>query len=473
MTPAATRLHVSPPRSAVATVAVCLAIAVVSLAVPAALSYDTWAWLTWGREVVARSLDTTAGPSWKPLPVVVTTVLSAFGGAAPALWLVLTRTAGLLALVAAYRVAARFAGPVAGMVAAILLCVSPDGDPRYLRLMLEGHIAPLSAALTLWAVECHLAQRRTAAFLLGVVLALDRPEAWPFLLGYGAWLWYRDPRHRWLVATGCALVPVLWFGGDWWGAGTPLHGAGAAQVSANDDGRVVDALVRVADVVAAPGWLLAVVAVMDGRRRGERALVGMAALAAGWFLLVVVMSAALGYAALSRFLLPGAALVCVLAGIGSVRLWEWLTARWSRALAATAVVVLLLPFVLIRVVGVGSVVSEVVDRDRVVEGLDAAIAAGGWARIRCALRAHRDRRPRRREAGARLEARRADSRRAAPRWPRRGHVPRYPAPRRRTATTAAASGDRDGRGPDLGMGRRGPGVRPGDAVTPGGGRIAT
>jgi hypothetical protein len=377
VTAAATRVGAPPSRSAVTIVGVCIAVAVVSLAVPASLAYDAWAWLVWGREVAARALDTTAGPAWKPLPVVVTTALSAFGGAAPALWLVITRTAGLLALVAAYRLAARFAGAVAGVVAALLLLVSPDGDPRYLRLVLEGHTAPLSAALTLWAVECHLAHRRAAAFLCVLVLSLDRPEAWPFLLGYGVWLWLRDPGHRWLVTTGCALVPVLWFGGDWWGSGSPLHGAGAAQVSAGDDGRLGDALARVADVVAAPGWLLAVVAVVDGRRRGERALAGLAALAAAWFLLVVVMSAAFGYAALTRFLLPGAALVCVLAGIGCVRAWEWLRAHSSRALATTALVALILPFVLIRAIGMAGVVSEVVERDRAVDDLDVAIAQAG------------------------------------------------------------------------------------------------
>lgn len=387
MTAPVARPRTGRSRSTALVVAVCIAIAVASLAVPAALAYDAWAWLVWGRAIAALALDTTAGPSWKPLPVVFTTVFSVAGAAAPALWLVLTRTAGLLALVAAYRLAARFAGTVGGVVAAALLFVSPDGDPRYLRLMLEGHTGPLSAALTLWAVECHLAERRVAAFLLGVVLALDRPEAWPFVFGYGIWLWRREPRARWLATAMGALVLFLWFAPDWWGSGSPLHGADAAQVVADDSRRFVDALVRVADVVAAPAWLLAAFAVVDGRRRGEQALVGMAGLAGAWFVLVVAMSATLGYAALSRFLLPGAALVCVLAGVGSVRLWEWIATRSSRALATGALVALVMPFVIIRLVGIGHVVTEVRERDEVVTALDLAVtqAGGRDAVLRCGL----------------------------------------------------------------------------------------
>ena len=51
----------------------CVALAVVSLVVPASLAFDAWAWLVWGRETLHLDLATTAGPAWKPLPVLVTT----------------------------------------------------------------------------------------------------------------------------------------------------------------------------------------------------------------------------------------------------------------------------------------------------------------------------------------------------------------------------------------------------------------
>ncbi|MDQ3739362.1 MAG: hypothetical protein M3389_00330, partial [Actinomycetota bacterium] len=65
-----------------------LGLASLSLLFPGSPGYDAWAWLIWGRELWSLSLDTVAGPAWKPLPVAVTFGLAPLGGAAPWLWLV-------------------------------------------------------------------------------------------------------------------------------------------------------------------------------------------------------------------------------------------------------------------------------------------------------------------------------------------------------------------------------------------------
>jgi hypothetical protein len=98
-------------------------VAALSLRLPWATTYDPWAWIVWGREVAHLDLQTTNGPSWKPLPVLVTTLLSVTGGAAPACWLVVARAGGLLALVAAYVAGRRLAGPVAAITAATALAL--------------------------------------------------------------------------------------------------------------------------------------------------------------------------------------------------------------------------------------------------------------------------------------------------------------------------------------------------------------
>ena len=59
----------------------CLAIAAVSLLFPSTPTYDPWAWIMWGREIVHLDLVTEGGPSWKPLPVIVTTLSAPFGEA--------------------------------------------------------------------------------------------------------------------------------------------------------------------------------------------------------------------------------------------------------------------------------------------------------------------------------------------------------------------------------------------------------
>lgn len=358
---------------------VCVGLAVASSAIPAAIAYDPWAWLVWGREIGLLELDTVGGPSWKPLPVLVTTLLTPFGSGAPTLWLVVARTGSLLAIVGVYRLATRFAGPCAGVTAAAVLILSPDPGPRFVRLFLEGHTALITAALAVWAIERHLAGRPTTALLLLTALALDRPEAWPFLLLYAVWLWRNDPDRRALVGVMLALVPILWFGGDWWGAGSPLHGADSARVVADDGSRFVDSIRRVGEMVVLPAWVAALIAVFDAWKRRERALVVIAVAALVWFVLVVVMSAGLGYAALSRFLLPGAAVVCVLAGVGAVWSFRAVARGRARAVVAVVVVAVMLPLVVLRADGIPAQITEVADRHRELEQLDVAIAAAGGA----------------------------------------------------------------------------------------------
>lgn len=363
-------------------VAACVAVSVASLALPATLAFDPWAWLVWGREVGHLGLDTTGGPSWKPLPVLVTTVLAPAGEHATVLWLVAARSAGLLALVVTFRLAARFAGPAAGAVAAGLLLLTPDGGPRFLRLVAEGHTAPLTATLGLWAVDRHLAGRHVPALLLATAFSLERPEAWPFLGAYAVWLWRREPARRPLVVACVAAVPVLWFGGDWWGSGDAWHGADAAQVVSGGTGdRLALVWERVAKVVVTPAWVCAVAGAVTARRRGERALVVLAGAALAWLALVGGMSIVLGYAALSRFLLPAAAVLCVLAGVGVTRVVAAAPRGWRRVACALVVVAVSLPFVVIRASSIGVVADGVTARARLEDDLDLVVARAGGREV--------------------------------------------------------------------------------------------
>jgi hypothetical protein len=79
--------------------AVALAVALLgaaTLLVPATLGYDAWAWTVWGRQLAHLDVDTTAGPSFKPLPVLVLAPLSVLGGATPVVWMGLMRAAAVL-----------------------------------------------------------------------------------------------------------------------------------------------------------------------------------------------------------------------------------------------------------------------------------------------------------------------------------------------------------------------------------------
>lgn len=353
--------------------------AALSLLWHATPGFDPWVWLVWGREVVGLELDTTAGAVWKPLPVLVTTLLALAGEAAPELWLVVARTGGLLAVVLTFRLAARLAGPWAGVGAASALVVTPGIEARFARLVIQGSIEPLVVALCLGAVERHLDGHEGPALALGVAASLARPEAWPLLALYAVWLWRRRPHLRWLVAVGLGVVPLLWLGGDWLGAGDPVAGADRAQVLRSRSPRLERARFRISRAVIPPVWVGAAWATVAAWRRGGRMVPVLAGGALAWLAVVAAMTVGFGYAALGRFLLPASAVLSVLAAVGAVRA---VTALRDRRLRAGVAVGLLTVTVAFAVQPVRAGLSEAalaIRRGALDRQLDVAIARAGGA----------------------------------------------------------------------------------------------
>ena len=345
-------------RPTLVALAACLAVAGLSfLLEPFALLPDPWAWVVWGREVASVDLDTTSGPSWKPLPPLIIAVLSLAGGAAPALWTLVARAGGLLAFVMAARVACRLAGPAAGWVAAAVLAVALV--PSWMNIVAMGREEGLLCGLILWAVDCHLLRRQGQAFALAFAASLLRPEVWPFLGLYGVWLLWRAPRLRVLIlGLFVALLP-LWFIPDVVTVGNPLQSSQKAQGDVSH-ATLTDPVKRAVELVPVPLLLVALaaaaLAAVRMRRMGVREAVRMAGGGArgdrsargdlasgecelvvvvllvgalGWVALVAATSKVANYAGIARFQHPAAAVVAVLAGVGAV----WLAAAVRDALA--------------------------------------------------------------------------------------------------------------------------------------------
>jgi hypothetical protein len=320
---------------------VCTALAALSAAVlPTVPSYDPWSWVVWGREVFDPHLGFSigGGPSWKPLPVVFTTVFGLFGGAGPTLWVIAARAGGLLGLVAAYRLGALLARRVAGdwswapVVAGLIAAVGIVLTQEWAYYMYRGTSEPMLIAWALWAVDRHLAGRHTQAFLFGVAASLIRPEAWPFIFIYAVWLWRREPRMRLLIVAGLFSIPFLWFVPPWIGSGQPFLAASHAKDYNGHLGKhpFLEVLRRGVDLQIAPMFALGLVTVALAWWRGrDRLVLGLAAIAAAWWVLVVAMTLD-GYPGLERFYLPAAGLTCVLAGAGVV----WLARLASEGVAA-------------------------------------------------------------------------------------------------------------------------------------------
>ena len=315
----------------------CIVVAAISAAVlPTVPSYDPWSWIVWGREVVDPHLSFTVGggPSWKPLPVMFTTIFGLFGGASPTLWVIAARTGGLMALVAAYRLAALLVrtwspdpvpafswGPViAGLFAAAGVALTQE----WAYYMFRGTSEPMLVGLSLWAVDRHLAGRYRLAFVLGVAASLIRPEWWPFILIYAVWLWRRERSLpiRLLILAGLVSIPFFWFVPPWIGSGQPFLAATHAKEYNGHLGKhpLLEVLRRGWNLQIPPMFVLGLVAVAIawfGRPR-NRLVLSLAAAAAAWWALVVAMTLD-GYPGLERFYLPAAGITCVLAGAGIVQ----------------------------------------------------------------------------------------------------------------------------------------------------------
>ena len=330
----------TPARPVALLVLGCVVLAAFSLLLPSTPTYDPWAWIIWGREVMHLDLVTTEGPSWKPLPILFTAPFSLAGdAAAPELWIVIARAGGLLAIAMAYRLAARLAGPVAGVIAAVALLLADEFVFNFARGNSEGMLV----AICLLALERHLDGRRRQAFLLGFLAGLLRPEVWPLWALYGLWYaaveWRGRPPWRTFVLVGGlgALTLVVWMLPEYLGSGSLLRAAERARQPNPDSAAFaaspfLEVFRRSASVLTVPVYAGAVVAVLLAvRRRRETyavVVVTLAALSTTLMVAVALMTEA-GFAGNLRYVALPAAMVCVLAGAGWVGLFELLRARAS------------------------------------------------------------------------------------------------------------------------------------------------
>jgi hypothetical protein len=210
-----------------------LAAAAVSLHWPSTPSYDPWSWLIWGREILHGQLHIAGGSSWKPLPVIFTTVFALFGSAQPNLWLVVARAGALLSVLMAGKLAWRItvgliaqsrATPAWGegtwserlvntapaAFAAAIAIVCATFTPHYPGNMMLGYSEGVMTAAFLVATERAWDGHHRQAFAVGIVPCLDRPEVWPLWAAYGLWLMWKDPGARVLVVGLGALMLALW-----------------------------------------------------------------------------------------------------------------------------------------------------------------------------------------------------------------------------------------------------------------------
>ncbi|HEY2320130.1 MAG TPA: hypothetical protein VGH67_17615 [Solirubrobacteraceae bacterium] len=338
-----------------------LAVGALSLLIPSTPSYDPWSWLVWSRQIIHGHLTiTSGGTSWKPLPMIFTIPFALFGNAAPDLWLVVARAGAFAAVVMVFRLAYRLTlrvgglfgeadpaldrlttmapGLLAGLIAAFALTLSASGG--FVSSNALGYSEGFAAALLLISIDRHLDGRHRQAFVVGFLVALDRPEIWLFWGPYGLWLFWKDPGARVLVAGLFVITPIVWFLPVYLGCGSfSCSVSRATHPRSNSLAFASNPFVAELKRAAWPTMLLRikVVAVLvviavtgilwaayrrsgiaalrtdANRARLAAALMGLGGLA--WFVVIAVMTQ-VGFSGNNRYLVLGSALVDICGAIG-------------------------------------------------------------------------------------------------------------------------------------------------------------
>jgi hypothetical protein len=299
--------------------------------------YDPAAWLVWAAELAHRNMALQAGPSWKPLPVMVSAPATLVSWELAAIfWLWIVRTSTILTSVLLWRLAASRGGAVAGAIAAT--CPFLIGD--WVQLALGGGSEPVLMALALGAVEAHLAGRRWAAFGLGVAAGLLRPEVWAFLVLYGLWLLHRERGRALLpVVTGAVVQAIGWFVVPSAFGGDALQASRHARAYEDSVVPAGEFLERTFDVMPSQVWILAAVGLFFAFRERDRLMLLLAGGAALWVLEVGALTA-LGYSGLGRYSMPAAVILGIHAGSGAGKLIRSAPAGAPRLATGSAVAAL-------------------------------------------------------------------------------------------------------------------------------------
>lgn len=357
---------------------------------PSITAPDANGWLSWTHEIATGTgIDLHHGPSWKPLPVILSLPTALISTpAAATFWLWLVRSSAILSSLLLWRLARRQGSTLAGFAAALL----PLAIPPWINSAIVGDSEPLVMALGLGAVLFHLEGRWRWALALLAVAGLARPELWPFLAGY-ALLQLKERKRGALVAGSLAALITLagWFGFPWLvsAAHETQFGMPTGHSLANATLKTVRD--NILSVIPPKAWVLIPIGIWAAWRHRNRAAL-IATGVAGLLIAEIVVLWALpvnvsasGYAPVVRYFAPAGVLLCLVAGAGADGIRTPMAGR-LRTFATVALVAL---------VGwsLASALPEnqrIIDRYRIVseasvQAVDAVKAAGGVNRLRPCL----------------------------------------------------------------------------------------
>ena len=352
-------------------------------------TYDAMGFMVWGRQALHWNLNLGGAPSWKPLAFLINLPYALAGlGVQEWLWTFTAAAGAGLAVVLAARLAYRLSPVVPGRdwtraVGALVAAYGIATMFGWMHLALIADSDPLIVALALGAIDAHVSHRPRIALLLVWLVALGRPEAWPFLLLYAAWLWRRSPSDRWLAATAVVLAPALWLAipplaGSSWDQPSKLALGQATAIHGN---KLIGVFDRLRTLTGLPMQIAVLASVALAVMRRHRAILALTALAVLWAAIEIAF-ALHGYSAVQRYLIEPGAVLIVVAGIGVATVLSFSSGRqrWLGIAAVAALVLSLAPYTRGTLRTDHGLISQARRDAAVLDRLGAVIADDGGAK---------------------------------------------------------------------------------------------
>ncbi len=347
---------------------------------------DPNAWMSWSYGLIHHgTIDFGFGPSWKPLPVIVTAPLNLFDpGFTAGVWLLLERFAAFWCSAMLFILVRRDGGNLTGGIVAALL---PFTIRPWVNTIIVGESESIALGLVLTALFVFLNGRSRLTTLLLTLAGLLRPETWP-LLGLQLFWRRRQRAERTGVDAAIALLTIVFF----WFAAPQLVKAGGTPLAMNGGYSLKDATLHtifsnVLGVMPPKAWVLIPVGVV-GALLARRTAPLMLAAGAGMLIIEITLLWALhppitaaGYTPVLRYFAVAGVMLCGVAGAGAGEMLNR-TQGAVRFVAAAAVAILVSAAVWTSIPGSRSAI----DRSRASgqssqQAVEAIARAGGIGRL--------------------------------------------------------------------------------------------
>lgn len=299
---------------------------------------DANSWLVWaGQLAQGHSINFSVGPSWKPLPVLLSLPFEFLSSQFAAhVWLWFVRFCLLATSLLLFKLTRKEWGLLGGAVAALL----PFAIGPWVTAGMAGMSEPVLVAASLSAITAGTSGRPRLALGFAIAAGLIRPEVWVFVFLWLAWrgLTRRDNPIP-IIRDGIGALGVwllLWFAIPAAAGGTALQASDRAGETIGLGQSGFGLLGEWLRIVPPKAWVLIPLGLTAGlllrrTRRGRFALLA-AAFAALWLLETAALNLTGSEPGLSRYAIPAGIAFCAIAGCGAGWLLELTEASATREL---------------------------------------------------------------------------------------------------------------------------------------------